>query len=345
MPAHYYCPKCGHIEFQAGVPSGYDLPDRICPRCNTAMKGDGQDIPAESFFGIDGEKKPDMSLSLSSEYEEKVKSYLESLLPGNYVVTPEYTLDGKTKVYSGGFMIIPREYANDVSLTDNGKKLTVQNYEGVLILSTCFFKQGIATKTTLLEYLRELSTETGVELETIPMNAPMVYKAFQGSDAEDIPCFYPEYYNTEEEIDTVKRMIDLCKPACFSDLVSICDLIHGTGAWSDNADELLQNGTENLQGIITSREDVFQLLQSKGMPRGQALEIMETVRKGKGNQLPDDVFDGYDLPEWYLNSCRRIQYLFPRAHDAHLAKIFMQLMWFKLNYPEEYSRSVSSVYK
>jgi len=178
-----------------------------------------------------------------------------------------------------------------------------------------------------------LSRETGVSLDSIPMNDYEVYKAFSNCDTQSIRQF---------ETDFMINVLCICKPDCFSDLVKISGLGHSNGAWDNNARELLQSGTVKLKEVISSRDDIFNYLTSKGMKREQAYNVMDVVMRGKGYTLTEDFFSNIDLPQWYLDSCKIIEYLFHKAYSVFFVKMYVQLMWFKIYHNEIYTRILES---
>lgn len=130
----------------------------------------------------------------------------------------------------------------------------------------------------------------------------------------------------------------------FDDLVRIYSLIHGTGTWKNNAEDLINNGEAELSQVITSRDDVMIYLMEKGIDRVIAYNIMENVRKGKGLTLEmESTMSKHDIPKWYIKSCNKIQYLFPKAHGIDYTILLLKLAWYEKNYNKEFKNLEASI--
>ncbi len=135
-------------------------------------------------------------------------------------------------------------------------------------------------------------------------------------------------------------MLRMCPIRKFSDLVKLFGLINGTGTWTDNAEELLMKGTVSLDEIIADRDDVYDIMIKYGIDEELSFPFAEMIRKGKGfteEQKTDLCARG--IPEWFIESCGKIKYLFPRAHSISYALQIWQLAWYKLHYPEQFYRA------
>jgi DNA polymerase-3 subunit alpha (Gram-positive type) len=333
LEPHYHCKNCKHIEFVPGAASGFDLADKPCPHCEKTMIGDGHDIPFETFGGLTGDRQPDIDINFPNEYAAKGKALLETIFPDDLIIKagfiPKET--NQLSAHPGGWLIVPREYADEVQIATIGedKNIAVTEQDYYQCYEYDYYKQDILGHSAL-DRLCKLSAETNIPLDSIPMNDPKVYQAFHDGKTFDIHTFSEVCADIETMIKTLK----FCKPNCFSDLVKVAGLLEE----DNNAPALLESDVATLQEVISARDDIFNLLISKGMERKRALEVMEKVRKGKGCDLPDDIFDGYDLPKWYVESCKTIKYLFPKAHIVSYTKTAVQMMWFKLYHREVFDR-------
>jgi DNA polymerase-3 subunit alpha (Gram-positive type) len=124
------------------------------------------------------------------------------------------------------------------------------------------------------------------------------------------------------------------QPQNFDALIKLSGFSHGTGVWRGNAKDLIKSGTVKIDGIISSRDDIMLYLLSKGMDRQTAYKIMEHIRKGLG--LSDDEREkmkAVSVPDWYIESCEKIQYLFPMAHAATYVMMAFRIAWFKVHEP------------
>lgn len=139
------------------------------------------------------------------------------------------------------------------------------------------------------------------------------------------------------------RVIRELKPERFSDLVRITAMMHGVEVWKDNAEKLIRSG-KTLSDCISTRDDVMQEMLLHGIPRTQAFGIMDHVRKGKGvtKDMEWDMLVA-GIPEWYIDSCNTISYLYPRAHAVDYVLLYWKLAYYRLHFPEEYKNALETV--
>ena len=191
--------------------------------------------------------------------------------------------------------------------------------------------------------LKMMCELTGVNLFSIPLSDPNVLSLFSSPKALKMDHDYlgvktgalalPEF-GTEN----TRRTLEATNPKTFSDLVIISGLSHGTGVWQGNAEDLIKSGTTNLQGVIGCRDDIMTYLMSKGIESSTAFAIMETVRK-KDKYLKDtqiEVMRSHNVPEFYINSCNKIEYLFPKGHATAYCMMAVRVGYFKVYYPLEF---------
>ncbi|MNT08998.1 DNA polymerase III PolC-type [compost metagenome] len=138
------------------------------------------------------------------------------------------------------------------------------------------------------------------------------------------------------------------KPTTFEELIRISGLSHGTDVWLNNAQTLIQEGTVTLNDAICTRDDIMTYLIKQGLPPNSAFKIMETVRKGKA--LKDSKWPQYEelmreknVPEWYIDSCKKIKYMFPKAHAAAYVTMAFRIAWFKVHIPKAYYSAYFSI--
>ena len=135
----------------------------------------------------------------------------------------------------------------------------------------------------------------------------------------------------------VTKMLIETKPSTISELVRISGLSHGTDVWNGNAQTLIKEGTCKLSQAICCRDDIMLYLINKGMDKKMSFDIMESVRKGKGLK-PEwvDAMVEHDVPQWYIDSCKKIKYMFPKAHAVAYVTLSLRIAWYKLYRPVEY---------
>ena len=190
--------------------------------------------------------------------------------------------------------------------------------------------------------IRQLQDMTGVDPLTVPLKDPKVDSLFLGIEGLDIKD--PEYRFTHgsygiPEFGTkfVRQMLDDTKPSLFADLVRISGFSHGTDVWINNAQEFIRDGSATMKDAISTRDDIMNYLILKGLPNKTAFKIMEKVRKGKGiTEEEAELMEENDVPEWYIESCRRIKYMFPKAHAVAYVMMSYRIAYYKVYHPAEF---------
>lgn len=190
--------------------------------------------------------------------------------------------------------------------------------------------------------LRMLQDITGIPVQSVPVDDPLVYSLFRSPNALGVKdralrSRTGTYGIPEFGTRFVRQMLEETQPQSFADLVRISGLSHGTDVWTNNAQELIKNKVAPLQELICCRDDIMVYLIYRGLEPSKAFKIMESVRKGKGLTGEDEEYmKSFAVPEWYLESCRRIQYMFPKAHAAAYVLNAVRIAWFKLHHPLAY---------
>ena len=375
LPAHYVCPNCKHSIFEEnGVSlgskysSGYDLPAKNCPKCNTDMTREGQDMPFATFLGFDANKVPDIDLNFSGVYQWKAHEYTKELFGIDYVyragtigTVADKTAFGFVKGYCedkgiimrnaeierlakgctgvkrttgqhpGGIIVIP-DYMDVYDFTpyqfpaDDPKSLWRTSHFDYHAIEECVLKLDILghDDPTILKMLQDLS---GIEVTKINLSDSEVMKIFSspevlGVTPEQILCETGTLGVPEFGTKFVISMLMDTKPKTFGELLKISGLSHGTDVWLGNAQELIKNNICEFKDVIGCRDDIMVHLMYKGMKPKDAFKIMEFVRKGRPSREPEAWKDFEEkmreegIEEWYIESCSKIKYMFPKAHAA-----------------------------
>ncbi|MFW2487899.1 DNA polymerase III subunit alpha [Clostridium chromiireducens] len=202
--------------------------------------------------------------------------------------------------------------------------------------------------------IRMLQDITGVDPKDIPMDDAETMSIFSSTSALGVT---PDQINSKvgtfgiPEFGTkfVRNMLVDTKPKAFSDLIFISGLSHGTDVWVGNAKDLIDQGIVTLSEAICTRDDIMIYLIKQGLPPGEAFKIMELVRKGQALKNPakwaeyEDLMRANDVPEWYIDSCKKIKYMFPKAHAAAYVMMAFRIAWFKVHIPQAYYATYFSI--
>ncbi len=198
--------------------------------------------------------------------------------------------------------------------------------------------------------VRRLQDLTGLDPTTIPLDDPKVMSLFNGTEAlgvkpEDIGgCETGSLGIPEFGTEFVIKMLLDTKPKSFSDLVRISGLSHGTDVWLNNAQTLIREGKATISTAICTRDDIMLYLIRMGLEPGLAFKIMESVRKGKGlTEEWEKEMLAHQVPDWYIWSCKRIQYMFPKAHAAAYVMMAIRVAYYKVYYPLAYYAAFFSI--
>ena len=304
------------------------------------------------------------------DYFKKQNEYLEALsLPLLHVRRAEMErlakgIEGAKRTsgqHPGGIVVVPNnkeiyditpiQYPGDSS--DTNWKTTHYDYHS---FESNLFKLDVLghDDPTVIRYLMDLVKKEPLEFpfsraQDIPIDDREVYKLLSGTEAiqvnpEDIRSDVASYGIPEFGTNFVRGMLRDSRPQNFAELVKISGLSHGTNVWNNNAQDLISGrrkdfGRVDFKDIIGCRDDIMIDLIKYGMQPTMAFEIMEFVRKGKAPTNPEkwskyaDLMRQSQVPEWYIWSCSKIEYMFPKAHATAYVMMAMRIAWFKLYRP------------
>ena len=397
LPAHYRCPKCYHSIFEndegealgATYSSGFDLPDKKCPKCETMMTKDGQDMPFATFLGFNADKVPDIDLNFSDLNQASAHNYTKVLFgvdnvyrAGTIGTVAEKTAFGYVKGFCEDRDIKMRSAEIErIAEGCTGVKRTTGQHPGGIVVIPGYMDVFDFTpfqypaddptspwRTTHFDY--HAIDQDVLKLDILGHTDPTQLRLIQNIRGvpvvEDVPLddkatmgifLSPEPLGvTSEQIMnetgtlgipefgtpfTIGMLVDT-KPTTFAELIKISGLSHGTDVWLGNAQELIRSGTVPFKDVIGCRDDIMVYLMYNGVEPLKAFKIMEFVRKGKASKDAEtwkkhvETMEKAGIEKWFIDSCFKIKYMFPKAHAAAYVISAFRIAYYKVHYPAIY---------
>ncbi len=258
-----------------------------------------------------------------------------------------------TGQHPGGIIVVPRGH----KIEEFTPVQHPADKSGIDIITTHFDYHSIDENLLKLDILghdnptvlKMLADLTGVATKDVPLAPPEVMSLFKntealGVSAEDIHSKVGTYALPEFGTKFVRDMLLDSKPQNMSDLIRVSGLSHGTNVWLGNAQDLIRDGKCTISTCICTRDDIMLYLIDKGVEPLLSFTIMESVRKGKGLKPEwEEAMRESSVPEWYIQSCKKISYMFPKAHAAAYVTEMLRIAWYKVHYPIEFYMSYFSV--
>ena len=361
------CPHCGSLM----IKDGHNIPfavfmgfngDKV-PDIDLNFSGDYQPIAhkyTEELFGKDNVFKAGTIGTVADKtafgyirkyFEEKDilvrNAYLNTLVAGCAGVKRT------TGQHPGGIMVIPRNmdvhFFTPIQHPANDKDTP--------IITTHFDYHAISGRLVKLDILghddptviKMLEILTGRDPKTIPFDDQKTMSLFYSTEAlnvsaQDLGAETGTYGIPEFGTSFVRKMLEDTKPKTFSELVRISGFSHGTDVWLNNAQDLIRNGTAKVSETISARDDIMNYLMQEGVEPLLSFKTMENVRKGKG--IAPEVVEklkAANVPDWYIESCQKIKYLFPKAHAVAYVMMAYRIAYCKVHYPLAFYAAYFSV--
>jgi DNA polymerase-3 subunit alpha (Gram-positive type) len=258
-----------------------------------------------------------------------------------------------TGQHPGGLMVVPRRV--DIHLFTPLQRPADDT--GSNTITTHFDYEAISHRLVKLDLLghddptviKMLEDLTGVDAREIPLDEPRTMSLFSSVEAlgvrpEDIGSQVGTLGIPEFGTRFVRQMLEETRPRTFAELVRISGFSHGTDVWLNNAQDLIKSGTAKLSEAISTRDDIMNYLMQHGVVADIAFRTMEDVRKGKGVKKEyEEAIRAAGVPEWFIQSCKKISYLFPKAHAVAYVTMAFRIAYFKVYYPEAFYASFFSI--
>ena len=351
------CPVCGAKYKKLG----YEIPFEVflgfkgdkTPDIDLNFSGDYQPVAHKYVEVMFGEGHAFRAGTISGVKDKIAYGYVRSYCDANGINASKDEMDrmvqGCTGVkkttgqHPGGIVIVPKE--NDI-MEFTPVQYPADRSEGDTI-TTHFDFHAMDDRLVKLDILghddptvlRMLKDITGLDPQTIPLDDPETMKIFRTSEPlgvtlDELDCDVGSIAIPEFGTTFVRQMLKDTRPTTMEELLRISGLSHGTDVWLGNAQDLVLSGTATLSQVICTRDDIMNYLILRGGDPSMSFKTMESVRKGRGlTPEMEEHMRSIDTPQWFIDSCKKIKYMFPRAHAAAYVMMAFRVAYYKVHMP------------
>ncbi len=345
LPPHYRCPQCGHTKFVPSAADGFDLPPRKCA-CGSDYIRDGHNLPYEGF-ALGMHKIPCIDVCISADFEPVAAEILQDFYRNVADILPVKLMGDEGDVWEKKYVVLPPDKPRPQLAEDGFWHASLEEFwkwsQGVFYYTLKYNSK--------LEKVHSLQKATDAQLpDPLTLTNPVMATALLEKRRQESldPQWVQHALERNYEIPPcIAREMPQAGAVDFTLLIQIDSLGHATGAWTDNAGKLIQDGVVDVRDVPAAREDVWAMIHTALRKQnisdsGLALQIMEQTRRGRyaHGGMPKHIeqfLKSAKLPDWLPGYLSKILYLFPKGHIIAHLQLDLILEWFRMNYPTEFA--------